>query len=487
MSKRWLGLILLLMLLSACLTYYKRQKKFNNNFEEGNLKAARSIMKEDKKGPKRKSRLLYFLNLGLVDFLLGNYQQSNQYFEKAYLTVEDYRKTQLEKAGSFFSNPRITTYTGEHHEELLINYYKALNYLFQRDFEAALVECRRMNIRLNKLRDLYSNRKIAYNRDAFVHMLMGLIYEADRDYNNAFIAYRNAYEAYRDLYQYLFLTPVPRQLKPDILRTAYLSGLDHELSRYEKEFDTTYQPEFDSATGTLVFFWHNGLGPVKDEFSIDFAINRTGKDTISFKNDRYGLYFPYPRDDEESGLEDLEVIRIALPKYVERPPLFTHAKIHHKNKIQKLEMVENVTRIAFQSLTDRILKELSHSLLRLAVKKAVEHTVKKENEEIGSAIGIINAITEHADTRNWQTLPHNIHFARMQLPAGKNRIILNRMTPNREITATDTFQLFIEKREIMFKVFRTLNTKGEKFYREQFQDNDSSLYYYQKDSTSYYR
>ena len=54
-------------------------------------------------------------------------------------------------------------------------------------FEEALVEVRRMEILLNQLDDKYKSEE-KFNKDAFVHLLMGLVYDAQGDINNAFIA-----------------------------------------------------------------------------------------------------------------------------------------------------------------------------------------------------------------------------------------------------------------------------------------------------------
>ena len=66
--------------------------------------------------------------------------------------------------------------------------------------EDALVEVRKINIRLQQLNDKYPDHKNRYQRDAFAQLLMGLIYDAAGDYNNAFIAYRNAYNTYQTDY-----------------------------------------------------------------------------------------------------------------------------------------------------------------------------------------------------------------------------------------------------------------------------------------------
>ena len=91
-------------------------------------------------------------------------------------------------------------YAGEDHELVLMHYFKALNFLRMNQFDEALVECRRINNKLNLLNDRYEKKKNRYRRDAFALNLMGIAYEASGDVNNAFIAYRNAYEAYDEDY-----------------------------------------------------------------------------------------------------------------------------------------------------------------------------------------------------------------------------------------------------------------------------------------------
>ena len=94
-----------------------------------------------------KTRFLYNVNKGLVLSILGDYEESNGYFEKAFLFGEDYRINYVAEATSYLSNPNVTAYRGEDHEHLMVLYFKAINYLKMNKPEEALVECRRLNIR----------------------------------------------------------------------------------------------------------------------------------------------------------------------------------------------------------------------------------------------------------------------------------------------------------------------------------------------------
>jgi hypothetical protein len=146
---------------------------------------------------------------------------------------------------------------------------------------------------------------------------------------------------------------------------------------------------------------------------------------VNFSNEELNLNFAFPVDDStyhKSGLSQLELIRIVFPKYVERPTLYTHAQLSWQGKDASLDMVENVNAVAFKTLNQRMLLEVGKSLLRVAMKKASEYTLRKDNQEAGALLGIVNAFTEQADTRNWQSIPHTIYYTRMKLPEGNQEV-----------------------------------------------------------------
>jgi uncharacterized protein len=447
------------LLLGSCATYYQSNYTFNQEFEQGNLPNALENLQANASEANGKREFLFYVNNGLVLSMMGRYDESNEYFEKAFLFGEDYRKNYLYEAASYLTNPMVTTYKGEDHEHLMVLYYKALNFLKMGKTGEALVECRRLNIRLQQLSDRYESES-KYQRDAFVNTLMGIIYEVDKDYNNAFIAYRNALEIYEDDYYKLFQLTVPQQLKKDLLRTAFLSGMTEELERYKQEFGMSDFEYNSPEGGELVFFWHNGLSPVKAEWGITFMVTRRDN-WIYFTNAELGLTFPFRIDNysesDKNGLSSIEFFRVAFPRYIERPAYFTNASLSFQDETISLQLLEDVNKIAFKSLEQRMNLELSKALIRVALKKAAEYQVKKEDRTLGSVLGMINAITEKADTRNWQTLPYSIHYARVPLAAGKNVIRLRLQSNSREATEHQ-FTYEAKKGQILFHTFSSLES-----------------------------
>jgi hypothetical protein len=423
MKRKYFQLFLVLSLClftASCGTYYNRLRKFHQLFLNEKISEADQLLAKDKRAPRGRGRLLYYLNRGITHHLIQQYKESNEFFEQAYLIYQDFVANPVDETLSFLINPTVTAYRGEDHEILLIHYYKAINYLQLGDLSAALVECRRLNIQLNELSDKY-NSPNTYKRDAFIHVLMGLIYQANHEYNDAFIAYRNAVEIYQEDYKKLFGLEIPFQLKKDLIYTAYKTGFDDQVTYYQKQFQLTYNPAEEIEGGDVICLWNNGLGPIKDQSEIDFILIKGAGGVINFVNEEMGLVFPFPLSsdgDVNQSLGNLHLLRIAFPKYIERPLLYDKARIQVNGANYNLEKIEDINAISFKVLNERMLWEFSKTLLRVALKKVAEYQLRKQNEILGTILGVVNFDTEMADTRNWQTIPHTIYYTRLRLPKG---------------------------------------------------------------------
>lgn len=460
MNFRLLLFLLFCQIITACATWYQRTTAFQEAVEKGNFEQAEKLLAKDKKQTRDKNKILYHLNQGYVNFMLGKYEESNAAFETAEQLTEDQHKSVLTEAAVLISNPEIRPYKPEDFEVIMINFYKALNYLQMNNMEDALVEVRKINIRLQQLNDKYPDHKNRYQQDAFAQLLMGLIYDAAGDANNAFIAYRNAYNTYQRDYIKNFGLSAPEQLKKDLLRTAYTSGLTSELSQYEKEFGFKYTLSAPSPNGQLVVFWLNGFGPVKAEWGITFTKINRGDGAIVFHNEESGLTFPFfwgngYSEDEKNALANTNVVRAVFPKYVERPPAFSKGVLKYNDQVYPLQEAEDINQIAFKTLHDRMVRELSNSLLRTATKQGVRYAASKQNEWLGFAVGLANAFTEKADTRNWQTLPYSISYARLPLQSSENQIKLEFSGPQ-ATTEQQTLNIQARPGGTRFFVYTTL-------------------------------
>lgn len=456
---RRIFIISTLLFAASCATYYQKHYEFNSEFEKGDLTGALHVLQKNESLASSKTKFLYFVNNGLLLSIMGKYRESNEFFEKAFLFGEDYRINYFHEAAGYFTNPNMTVYRGEDHEHLMLLYFKAINFLKMQRPEDALVECRRLNIRLNQLSDKYDSEK-KYQRDAFVHNLMGIIYQSTGDYNNAFIAYRNALEIYDQDYADLFSMSAPDQLKIDLLNAAWWTGFTEEFRFYQDRFGMQdYVPQKPDAE--LVFFWHNGLAPVKSEWNINFVIDQRSDNMVVFTNDDLGISFPFHVEEKKdrSDLSRLQFFRVAFPRYDDRPPYYRRAQIEIDSLTIPLELTEDISKIAIHSLKQRMVLEFSKGLLRAALKKATELSIKKEDEGLAALIGVVNALTEKADTRNWQTLPHSILYARVPLKEGQNNLNFS-IAAGRD-AADYNFSYQARRGETLFHTFSSLET-GER-------------------------
>jgi hypothetical protein len=447
-----------LLLFTGCATYYQKNQAFYQAFESGNIDNAEKIIEQSEKKVKPKDRLLYLLNRGVTTRMLGDYRESIKLFGEADHMIEDYSTNYGAEALALVTNPMATPYRAEDFEKVLIHFYQALNYIDLKQYDDALVECRRINLQLHAINDKYPDHKNRYQDDAFAQLLTGIIYDGLKDYNNAFISYRNAYNVYQNSYAKNFGLTAPEQLKHDLVRTAALIGFRKEQHQYEDEFGFQYQ-QADSIGSSAVFFWLNGLGPVKSEWSVNFTMVKGEGGWATFVNDEYGLSFPVFIGDlssnEKSSLDDLRFIRVAMPRYSDRQPVYNEATLTTASgKSYPLEMAEDIDAIAHKTLHDRLLREMGEAILRLAVKKGIEAATTQKNDALGMLVSLANAVTEKADTRNWQTLPYEVGYTRVPLHNGENHLTLH-FTPGNQ---AQTFNVNGQSGETRFITYHTLES-----------------------------
>ena len=405
-------------LIIGCATFHERNYEFNQAFAHHDIEEAARLIAKFKKPERKGYRFTYYLDKGVVSHLQDDIETSNLYLEKAYLFGEDYKKNLASETLDATINPKISLYYGEAHEHLFSLYYKALNYALIGNFEFALIEARRLQIRLSQLAERYKN-KHAYKQDAFIHNFIGLLYEASGDINNAFIAYRNAYNAYAADYSSLFDISAPLQLKKDLLRTAYENGFMDIFEKYKADMSLSYDPMLSSDTGEIIAFWNNGLGPYK--FEKEYSFVSTGDlagDFLYFRNNDLDVVVPLSLSGHED-LKEIDIIRVTFPAYRAQQPIYQSARLLVEGQVsEKLVLGTDLTKIAFQCLQQRIVLEIKKSLIRAALRTIVQ----SEGSVLAQAVGILSSLAEGSDTRYWQTLPHAIYYTRLKLPVGSQTI-----------------------------------------------------------------
>ncbi|MBS1636699.1 MAG: hypothetical protein JST26_12355 [Bacteroidetes bacterium] len=449
----------LLFLLASCRSYYDVVQSYHQHLDQNDFKGAENQLKKSRFLKKKRNQILLCLELGKTMHLQADYDSSNYYLNKADLLMDE--KTVVgDVSASVLVNEAMTRYKGEDFERVLIHYYKALNYLYLNQPDEALVEAKRINLRLNELSDkqIFSGRR--YKSDALAQILMGWVYEKQNNYNDAFIAYRNAIELYtkNDSTEYMGAA-IPEQLKIDLINAADKSGFYPERDEYCRRFNMPFESVRDTSRSSLVFIWENGLAPIKQQEDIFLFLVKGAGGVLTF-TDKSGtinipVILPDDKKDQASKLSDFNTIRVSFPKYVDVPVYYTNLRITHDSSTYVPQLAENVAYIARVNLKERFLKEMTYTTSRIVLRKLAEAEIKKQNELAGALFDVAGLVVEKADTRNWQSLPSQISYTRIPLTPNSTNTLNLQLNSMNGPSKTDAIRVDAKSR-LQFLDYHTL-------------------------------
>jgi hypothetical protein len=312
--------------LSGCATYGSGLDKALQEAQKGEYLQAEKSMKAALNSAGA-DRLLYYMELGVLKHLQGQYQESNKLLTIAEETAEDLEVTSISNNFSaFITNPRNGDYIGTDFEKLFINYYKTLNYMALSNqaesrnasldaVESARIESRRLGIRLNalnsdkgtyaeqkdkdgqmfsKILDVFSklqgniidHDKLEYRDDAMAHYLTGITYEVNGEYDNARISYQKAAKSYEEGYskQFELGTQMTSQAWFDTVRMMRKAGgYNNEWPRLaKKKLSKAQRKELANFDGKsqLVVIEHLGIVPQRKEMNVQLSADPNNRSLV---------------------------------------------------------------------------------------------------------------------------------------------------------------------------------------------------------------
>ncbi len=416
---------------AGCSNYVNVQKKADDWLEKKQYEKALQFYDEELKDSQR-DRLLYLMDKGMVLHLAGRYEESNRLLMEADRLAEELDAISITtQAGAFLSNDETIPYKGEDYEKIMINAYTALNFIGLNDYESALVEVRRMD---EKLEVLKQNEGQKYREDAFAYYLAGLLYEATGEANDAYIDYQRTFR----------LNPDFPYVKEDLLRLSGELGFREDLERWSTEFDLKYQPlsSEEREQGELVVIYSAGKSPRK----------------IPHQKSAHAITIGYVVAGGIGAAAGGDFL-VPIPRFRKRAYQLHQLKVWNKNQeLASSHEVENLEEIGFQSLEDRLGREVTRAIVRLAAKAKVQDEIRKNFGGIaGLVAGTALILTQRADTRSWLTLPASLQVARTRLNPGEHQITLkfyNKLgTP---IGADEQHTVQIRPRQKTFLIVRTM-------------------------------
>jgi hypothetical protein len=363
-----------------------------------------------------------------LQFLANNWVASQKSFEIAYQQVqaqEQAAKIQisngLQKVSAVVTNDNAIGYEIPSYEQGMLHSYQALNYLYQGRLEGALVEVRRANLvqesalktnqaELYKAQEAMADKGLNANelnknypsmagligevknsfQNAFTFYLSGLLYEAGKQPNDAYIDYKRAIEIY----------PNNTYLQQDVLRLAKKLGMHEDYTRFEQKFGP-YQAVNQENSGQIVVIFEQGIVSAKQEASLNLPVFNTRAD---FK------FFTFALPVYRGSLSTLMPLNIRLDE-----------KSYLSQEIVRLQS------LASKDLQEKLPGLVTRQAIRLVAKEQIRHNLSKSGGDVGNILAsLYNIASEKADTRSWSSLPDNVQIMRINnIEAGHKTLVIS--------------------------------------------------------------
>ncbi len=361
-----------MIMLSSCASYQSQVSGARDSISKGQIEKALEELKPraDKKSD---DQLIFALDYATALQLAGRIQESNKYFLISDKLAEqmDYHSV-TNVAGSMLLNEEMVQYKGDTFEKVFINAFLAMNFLSQNNYDSAMVEVRRMNEKFNKYR---LDEKKAFEVNPFSRYLAALIYEADRKWDDAYIAYQETYK----------IDPTIPNLKVDLMRSSHFARRSDDYLMWKKKFsDVDFKPDTNrKQKGEVVLLYLSGWGPRK-------------------KPDPQAPLFP-----------------ILEPVYSQTQQ--ASLIVNGKNTSHSI-LVYDTQKAAIATLAaDRPALVARRIAARVAREVAARELARKDKNNggiLGAVAFIGMQVSERADLRQWSFLPASIQISRISLDAG---------------------------------------------------------------------
>jgi hypothetical protein len=445
----WILLLSGPLLLAACAPRTSHYAQIDQFVLQGNYDQALTVMNDNRDGYSDRDAALFLMEQGILAHYAGRYEESNRHLARAEIILEQlYTRSISKQAASFVINDNTIPYRGEDFEDAMLNLFMALNYVGLSQWEDALVEARKVDSKLNLINSRYEDdQKNVYKEDAFIRFLMGVLYEADGEINDAFISYRKAAEIFRSDYEPNYRVSAPAFLIEKMYLAAGALDFKQEMESIRQRYPRIVAGiKTDQSERAEVYCIHfNGKGPEKIE-----------ENWVAVMPDGY-------------------VLKVAYPKFQQRYYGIAEATIRLRDQQDerrytgRTELMEDIDAIARLNLKNRLgrikAKAIARATSKYLATKATASYVKQQNQDYGAAAALLvqiagniaSAASEQADTRHWRLLPAQIRIGRLVLPPGVYAGQIDFTDKNGNVLSTRDIKTFkIEAGQTYFITHRTV-------------------------------
>jgi len=415
---------------------------YDRYFEHGELKMAVSTAQNAvrKGGKPSRDNVLWMLQLGVAERLEGRFEQSTQWFDKAEELMQ-YYAVDWGKAANWTAataiNDNIIPYKGTIYDGVMVNTYKAANFMQAGRMDVARVEFNRALDRQRRAKEDFA-AQIAARRDAINKHKN--IENASRSIENADFKAKLE-QAYPTLYNF--------EAYPDFVNpfTTYLAGAYFAaIGDYARAVDlvkeaagmlpdnTAVWGDFNELEGvlssphatlkpTVWVFYENGLGPVKEEFRIDLPLF-IATDQVYY----YGIALPRLAFRGAAG-----TLTITADGQTVRPELLADM-----DRVVQTEFKQEYGGIVLRAVAGSIAKAAAQYMLSRS----------NNNDFLPIVMALYSAATTAADVRMWTSLPKTVETARLAMPANRRLTLTAGQTAPMTVELGDCRHAIVMVRQI---------------------------------------
>ncbi len=378
-------MFLLVLFLNACVSARMSDTRIQEDFSRGKYSEAISRLRAGVKAqePDGRDLLLYLMDLGLVLHTAGQYEESIQVLLRAdtLAEIKDYTSLSAETA-TLLTSDNLKPYRGEDFEKVLINTYLAMNFALLGRNEEALVEARRVN---RKLQLMIQEGGRKYQQNAFARYLSSILYEAERNWNDAYIDVKETYR----------LAPKFPGLGRDLYRLARLNRNAEDVEKWINEFTLSSQEQAEAMRvaprgpeGELIVLYENGISPQK-----------------------------VPHESAHN-----------VPRFLARWNPVRRAQV-------KVDGVAVGLPAILHDIEETAIRNLNENMAGIIAKKVIAGTIAKEaaargiekatdSPLLGLAAKVFFYASDQADLRSWNLLPRDLQVLRVPLQPGLHTVQL---------------------------------------------------------------
>jgi len=415
----------------GCQTYNQKTKDVTQLWRQGNVQeAAAQFSAKAQKEKNGKDTVIWRLEQAEALRAGGQWQESNTAFDAAEEKInrhDERAKVSIsQEAGALLSNQANLPYEGRDYDKVMLNAYKALNFLQLGEPDKARVELIRAyqrqqdavennKRRIEKTEEAANNLKNSKERGADQAKDMADKAKAHPKFNQqvgSAYSHLDSLKAYAD-----YVNPFVVYLDALFFMTASVGGSDLERARksfervlgftgetnkfIKQDLETIDQVLQGAALPpTTYVIFETGTAPIRDQIRIDIPLFFIGKGDV-----------PY--------------VGAAFPRLKFQDGHLPCLSVSANGTTETTVLLSSMDSVVGQSFKNELPTIITKTLLSTVTKAAAAYGINKAASDQDKVAGLVSKIltglyqaaVNIADTRTWTTLPKEFQFCRIPTPA----------------------------------------------------------------------